>query len=82
MAIEKLDKLTSGMTKVALGRKYDHSKWILDGFTDLCLRAEMMSEEEANQLSSKDVLRYAWAREKVRAQYPSSYHDISRLRGG
>jgi len=68
MALKNLEKVASPAAKIRLGRKYDHSKWLSDGFMNLCLRAEPLTLEEAQELELKDVVGCASARESIRAK--------------
>ena len=67
LAIAQLSSCASPLSKITLGRKYDHPPWIRDGFLQLCLRPEALAMEEAEGLSLKDVVGVAQARERMRS---------------
>lgn len=54
------------MTKIALGKQYDYIPWLKEGFTVLCVRPEPLSVVEASQLTTKDIVACAAARESIR----------------
>lgn len=54
------------MTKIALGKQYNHTPWLREGFTILCVRPAPLSVVEASQLTKEDIIACAAAREGIR----------------
>lgn len=77
------------MTKIALGKRYNHIPWLREGFTFLCVRPEPLSVVEASQLTKEDIIACAAARENIRGlkgisfptegSYSSLYREYDKL---
>ncbi|VDC03768.1 unnamed protein product [Peniophora sp. CBMAI 1063] len=63
IAITKLGRLASPLEKLIFGRAMDVPDWIVPALVALCARSEMLSLDEARQLSLEDVLRITSVRE-------------------
>jgi hypothetical protein len=57
------------LTKIRLGREYEYTPWMREGFVRLCLREEMVSIEEAEGLTKEEVVKCARAREEIRKRH-------------
>ena len=66
ISITKLGECASPISKICLGRHYDHSPWIREGFLDLCLRKHPLTEDEASGLNIPEIIGISAAREKIR----------------
>ncbi|KAF8524058.1 hypothetical protein BU17DRAFT_10329, partial [Hysterangium stoloniferum] len=55
--------ITDPLTKIRLGREYEYTPWMREGFVRLCLREEMVSVGEAEGLTKEEVVMCAKARE-------------------
>ena len=78
IAIAKLSKCASAISKIYLGQQYDHSPWIIDGVLVLCLREHPLTEHEVSGMSILEILGIAAAREKVRLHIMMSSCQPSR----
>ncbi|KAF8583063.1 hypothetical protein K439DRAFT_105623 [Ramaria rubella] len=75
LAIDRLSSIASPLTKTTLGRRYEHAQWIRDGFLELCLRDEPLTEEEGAHFGWKDIVKLASAREQIRSQVVAVSYD-------
>ncbi|KIJ34289.1 hypothetical protein M422DRAFT_213217, partial [Sphaerobolus stellatus SS14] len=62
LAITHLTKCASSVSKILLGKKFLVIPWIRQGYLELCLHPEPLTESEGERLGWKEVVRIAKAR--------------------
>lgn len=68
LAVERLSSCASSATKLLLGKQYLISKWIRDGYLELCTRPEPLNEEEGSKLDWREIIKISAARERIRTE--------------
>ena len=67
-AIAQLSSCATPTAKIVYGRAYDHPPWLRDGYLALCLRSKPLTVEEVEELSLKEIIGVAEARERIRSR--------------
>lgn len=68
LAVEHLSACASSATKLELGKQYSISKWIRQGYLELCIRKDSIAEEEASQFDRRELVKIVRARERIRSE--------------
>ncbi|KAF7965485.1 hypothetical protein HWV62_43266 [Athelia sp. TMB] len=70
LAIKQLAPIATAIDKIVLGRRFAINEWLLDGYYDVCIREDPLTEEDGARLSNQDVVRIFTAREQFGSGYP------------
>ncbi|KIJ34282.1 hypothetical protein M422DRAFT_263596 [Sphaerobolus stellatus SS14] len=68
LAVERLSACASSITKLHLGKQYYVSKWVREGYLELCIRKNPIAEDEASKLDWRELVKIAAARERIRLE--------------
>jgi hypothetical protein len=68
VAIRKLDSNITGVDMVVLGRTYNVRAWLRPGYTDICTRADWLSDEDCRRVGLEDMIKIGRTRERIRGE--------------
>ncbi|KAI0784840.1 hypothetical protein C8Q75DRAFT_372180 [Abortiporus biennis] len=80
--LEKRKDAIPPMEKIMLARTHDLPPWILSGYTELCMREEPLSMDEARRLGYEDAIKLGRIREKLGFHDRCNYCRNNRLDEG
>jgi hypothetical protein len=68
VAVRKLESNLASVDMVVLGRAYNARAWLRPGYTDICTRADWLSDADCRRVGLEDLIKIGRTRERIRGE--------------